>query len=161
MAQPIQLSDLSAETCHRAHFPVRIEMVGSGPTPDHSHSSPANVLVEGWEREKPAAFKRSISGWGWSGGWGSSSGCRNPQAQSKWQELGWVCVPIAVETYGNLGQEAKETFSRLASCLATDSSQPYCRSLWTLKSNLDEGHCKRHSNQSLPANRAAYLRTYV
>ena len=29
-----------------------------------------------------------------------------------------------VETYGNWGQEAKQSFSRLASRLATDSSQP-------------------------------------
>ena len=42
----------------------------------------------------------------------------------KCQELGWACVPIAVETYSNWGQEAKQTFSRLASHLATDSSQP-------------------------------------
>ena len=40
------------------------------------------------------------------------------------QELGWACVPIAVETYGNWGQEAKQTFSRLASRLVTDTSQP-------------------------------------
>ena len=42
----------------------------------------------------------------------------------KCQELGWACVPIAVETYGNWGHEVKQTFSRLASRLATDSSQP-------------------------------------
>ena len=29
-------------------------------------------------------------------------------------ELGWTCVPLAVETYGNWGVEAQETFSRLA-----------------------------------------------
>eukprot|EP00731_Ephydatia_muelleri_P026270 Em0018g370a len=40
------------------------------------------------------------------------------------QELGWACVPIAVETYGNWVQEAKQTFSRLASRLVTDTSQP-------------------------------------
>ena len=42
----------------------------------------------------------------------------------KCQELGCARVSIAVETYGNWGQEAKLTFSRLAPCLATDSSQP-------------------------------------
>ena len=50
-----QLKDVFAEACHRAHFPVRIEM-GSGLTPDHNHSCPADVLVEGWERGKPTAF---------------------------------------------------------------------------------------------------------
>ena len=33
-------------------------------------------------------------------------------------ELGWSCVPLAVETYGNWGREAEETFSRLANPLA-------------------------------------------
>ena len=32
----------------------------------------------------------------------------------KCAELGWTCVPLAVETYGNWGREAQETFSRLA-----------------------------------------------
>ena len=38
----------------------------------------------------------------------------------KCSELGWVCIPLAVETYGNWGKEA--TFSRLASCIAITSS---------------------------------------
>ena len=38
----------------------------------------------------------------------------------KCEELGWACVPIAIETYGNWGQEAKQTVSQLASRLATD-----------------------------------------
>ncbi|KAL5510611.1 hypothetical protein EMCRGX_G006179 [Ephydatia muelleri] len=37
-------------------------------------------------------------------------------------ELGWTCVPLAVETYGNWGVEAQETFSRLASLLAASHS---------------------------------------
>ena len=48
----------------------------------------------------------------------------------KCQELGWACVPIAVETYYNWpwGREAKDTFSCLASRLAIKSkviSDPY------------------------------------
>ena len=53
------------------------------------------------------------------------------------QELGWACVPIAVETYGNWGQEAKQTFSRLASCLATDSSQPKSKVIADLYGHLN------------------------
>ena len=49
-----------AEACRHAHFPVRIEMV-SGLTPDHNHSRPADVLVEGWERGKPAAFDITVT----------------------------------------------------------------------------------------------------
>ena len=53
------------------------------------------------------------------------------------QELGWACLPIAVKTYGNWGQEAKQTFSRLASCLATDSSQPKSKVIADLYGHLN------------------------
>ena len=45
-----QLRDVFAKASHRAHFDVRIEM-GRGLTPDHNHSCPADVYVEGWERK--------------------------------------------------------------------------------------------------------------
>ena len=37
-------------------------------------------------------------------------------------ELGWTCVPLAVETNGNWGVEAQGTFSRLPSLLAASHS---------------------------------------
>ena len=37
-------------------------------------------------------------------------------------ELGWTYVPLAVETYGNWGMEAQETFSCLASLLVASHS---------------------------------------
>eukprot|EP00731_Ephydatia_muelleri_P014677 Em0008g397a len=42
----------------------------------------------------------------------------------KCQELGWSCIPLAVETYGNWGKQAHDTFSRLASFLAIHQSSP-------------------------------------
>eukprot|EP00731_Ephydatia_muelleri_P014545 Em0008g265a len=42
----------------------------------------------------------------------------------KCQDLGWSCIPFAVETYGNWGKEAHHTFSRLASYLAIHQSSP-------------------------------------
>ena len=42
----------------------------------------------------------------------------------KCQELGWSCIPLAVETYGNWGKLAHDTFSRLASFLAIHQSSP-------------------------------------
>ena len=53
------------------------------------------------------------------------------------QELGWACVPIAVETCGNWGQEAKQPFSRSASRLATDSSQPKSKVIADLYGRLN------------------------
>eukprot|EP00731_Ephydatia_muelleri_P016202 Em0009g626a len=42
----------------------------------------------------------------------------------KCQGLGWSCIPLAVETYGNWGKEAQDTISRLASHLAIHQSSP-------------------------------------
>ena len=35
---------------------------------------------------------------------------------AKCTELGWVCIPLAVETYGYWGAEAQGSISRLAAC---------------------------------------------
>ena len=42
----------------------------------------------------------------------------------KCQELGWTCIPLAVETFCNWGKEAHLTFSRLAPHLAISMSSP-------------------------------------
>ena len=59
---------------------------------------------------------------------------------SKCEELGWKCIPLAVETFCNWGKEAHLTFSRLAPHLAISLSSPkssilvdmYCRMNLTL-----------------------------
>ena len=43
---------------------------------------------------------------------------------AKCAELGWVSIPLAVETYGCLDTEAKWAFSQLASRLATKQNFP-------------------------------------
>ena len=43
---------------------------------------------------------------------------------AKCSDLGWICIPLVVETYGAWGKEALEAFSMLASRLATSSSRP-------------------------------------
>ena len=42
----------------------------------------------------------------------------------KCSELGWLCIPLVVESYGAWGKEAMESFSSLASRLAITSSRP-------------------------------------
>ena len=42
----------------------------------------------------------------------------------KCQELGWTCIPLAVETFCNWGKEAHLTFSRLTSHLFIIMSSP-------------------------------------
>eukprot|EP00731_Ephydatia_muelleri_P032470 Em0024g14a len=47
-----------------------------------------------------------------------------PSNGPKCQELGWSCILLADETYGNWGKEAQDTISRLASHLAIHPSSP-------------------------------------
>ena len=47
----------------------------------------------------------------------------------KCRELGWICIPMAVETYSNWGKEAQHMFSRLATYLAIHLSWPMSRVL--------------------------------
>ncbi|KAL5488938.1 hypothetical protein EMCRGX_G017965 [Ephydatia muelleri] len=42
----------------------------------------------------------------------------------KCQELGWTCIPLAVETFGHWGKEAQAVFSRLASFIAIHRASP-------------------------------------
>ena len=42
----------------------------------------------------------------------------------KCEELGWSCIPLVVETFGNWGKEAHLNFSMLASHIATSMSSP-------------------------------------
>ena len=51
---------LFAEFCRRAHLSVKIE-VGQGLSRVHSNSRPADVLVNAWERAKPAAFDIKVT----------------------------------------------------------------------------------------------------
>ena len=51
--------------------------------------------------------------------------CRKHSSDDpKCQELGWVCIPLAVETYGNWDKEAQNTFSCLASLLSISQCSP-------------------------------------
>eukprot|EP00731_Ephydatia_muelleri_P035335 Em0115g3a len=128
------LRDVFVDFCRRAHLSVSVEK-GHGLTRDHSHTRPADVLIAGWDRGKPAAFDVTVT---------SplcpailrescrSSGAASMAAETrklltngpKCQELGWTCIPLAVETFCNWGKEAHLTFSRLASHLAISLSSP-------------------------------------
>eukprot|EP00731_Ephydatia_muelleri_P010675 Em0005g1261a len=53
------------------------------------------------------------------------------------QELGWTCIPLAVETYGNWGMEAQSVFSRLASLLAIGQAIPKPKMLGDIYGHLN------------------------
>ena len=95
----------------------------------HNYARPADVLVDGLDRAKPAAFdvtvispltpltlnEASIH----EGAAGLVAETRKHAANdARCQALGWSCIPLAVETFGNWGREAQCVFSRLATLLA-------------------------------------------
>ena len=55
VARHNHLRDIFANFCRLSHLSVRVE-VGNGLARDHVNSRPADVLVQGWDRGKPAAF---------------------------------------------------------------------------------------------------------
>ena len=48
----------------------------------------------------------------------------NNANSTKCTELGWTCIPMAVETFGHWGRKAQGVLSRLASHLSISLSQP-------------------------------------
>ena len=54
--------------------------------------------------------------------WPAYVHCVAKSDDPKCAELGWRCVPLAVETYCNWGEEARGTFALLATRLAFGSS---------------------------------------
>eukprot|EP00731_Ephydatia_muelleri_P031244 Em0022g758a len=147
VARHNHLQDIFANFCRRAHLSVRIE-VGYGLARDHVNSRPADVLVQGWDRGKPAAFdvtfaspltpvtlnNASTS----VGAAAYAAELRKHVANdTRCQELGWTCIPLAVETYGNWGMEAQSVFSRLASLLAIGQAIPKPKMLGHIYGHLE------------------------
>ena len=122
------LRDIFVESCHRACLGGQVE-VGSGLGLDRLHSRPSDVLVNNWHLGKPAAFDLTVTSplnpitltevgvrCGSSALFAEAR--KHNANDSKCAELGWVCIPLAVESNGCWGTEAQQSFSRLAAGLA-------------------------------------------
>ncbi|KAL5487232.1 hypothetical protein EMCRGX_G019809 [Ephydatia muelleri] len=103
--------------------------VGSGLGHDERRTRPADVLVPNWDLGKPAAFDLTVASplnqsilneaCVTAGSSARISEQRKHASNDvKCSELGWSCIPLAVETYGCWGAEARLHFSRFASRLA-------------------------------------------
>ena len=129
-----RLRDVFAESCRRACIGVQVE-AGSGLGRDEHHTRPADVLATNWMLGKPAAFdfavtsplnsstlhEASVT----AGSAAHATEARKHQANDvKCAELGWVSIPVVVETYGCWGTEAKWALSQLASRLAMRLNSP-------------------------------------
>ena len=117
-------------------------------TPDGSWSHPADVLVSDWITGRFVAFDFTVSSplsvaslnqaCTTSGFTVLLAETRKHKANDpKLGELGWVCVPLAVETYGNWGKEARDTFSRLATWLAIWSPKSKSSCVYEIYSRLN------------------------
>ena len=101
---------------------------GSGLGHEGHRTRPADILIPHWDLGKPAALNLTVtstlnSSTLMEAGVTSGSAALAAEVRNandvKCSELGWTCIPIAVETYGCWGAEAMQTLSRLASRLAT------------------------------------------
>ena len=114
---------------------MRLER-GHGLTRDLAHTRPADILIAGWDRGKPAVLDLAITSPFCSAILIES--CHQADAAALAAEVrklhsnapnakswaGPVLILLAVKTYGNWGKQAHDTFSRLASYLAIHQSSP-------------------------------------
>ena len=117
-------------------------------TPDVSRSRPADVLVRDWITGRFAAFDFTVSSplsvvslnqACITSGFATLSveTHKHKVNDPKCSELGWVCVPLAVETYGNCGKEARDTFFHLATRLAIGSPKSKNSFVYKIYSRLN------------------------
>ena len=133
VTQHNRLRNIFVELCHQAHLSVRVE-AGFGLSRVLRNTRPADVLVQDWVRGSPAiditvispltpAMLRDASTSAGSAAYAAE--CRKHEANdTKCQELGWTCIPLAVETFVHWGKEAQAVFSRLASFIAIHRASP-------------------------------------
>ena len=84
----------------------------------HDHTRPADVLIAGWDRGKHAALDITVASplcpailpeaSHHSGAAANGAELRKLNANStKCTDLGWTCIPMAVETFDHWGREAQ------------------------------------------------------
>ena len=128
------LLDILAEAFQTAHLSVQAE-AGAGLSTDFCQSRPADILVQDWDCRKPAAFDISVvsplnsnvlSAAGARAGAASEAAelRKHTANDAKCAELGWVSIPLVVESYGTWAKEAQQSFSKLAFRLAVHGCVP-------------------------------------
>ncbi|KAL5491540.1 hypothetical protein EMCRGX_G016842 [Ephydatia muelleri] len=116
---------LKVETCHQAHIGFKVE-VGINLSRDHSKTCPADILLPNWFLGKTAALDVSSiapfnpitlleTGVSATAAAQPTESRKHQTNDLKCSELGWVCVPMVVETYGVWGKEVIAVISSVAS----------------------------------------------
>eukprot|EP00731_Ephydatia_muelleri_P009104 Em0004g1442a len=117
-------------------LPARVKVeVGNNLSRDHSKTRPADILLPNWFLGRTAALDVSITSplnpvTLLEAGVSATTAAQATEARKhqandpKCSELGWVCIPMVVETYGAWGKEATAIISSVASSLATSTCRP-------------------------------------
>ena len=127
------LRDVFAQFCHRARLSGQLE-VGHESGGDSTNSRPADILVPNWVIGKPAAFDLKVvsplnsntlnEAGATSGSAAGKAEARKHNANDhRCRELGWVCIPLAVETYGCWGEEVQSALQPAWPCSCSAASQ--------------------------------------
>ncbi|KAL5475780.1 hypothetical protein EMCRGX_G025632 [Ephydatia muelleri] len=135
------LRDTFWESCKLACIAGQIE-AGSGLDVEGSRTRPADILLPNWEFGKPAALDFTITSAlnpstlneasVMAGSAASAAEIRKHVAyDEKCSRLGWVCIPLSVETYGCL--------DRLATRIATRTGCPKSSAVSGLYGRLSIG----------------------
>ena len=142
-----KLRDILVESFHRAHIRIHVE-AGSGLSQDHTNSRPADIPVFEWDQGKPAALDLTVVSplnanilnevGMTAGAEAQASEVRKHTANGqRCTNLGWSCVPLAVELYGAWGREAQMCFPLLATQLAVHNSSSKSKMIFELYSRLN------------------------
>eukprot|EP00731_Ephydatia_muelleri_P010160 Em0005g746a len=114
---------------------------------DFGHHSLSYFLVPNWDLGKPAAFDLSIMSTlhpsvlqeaSMTAGSAAlvAENRKHKYNDRKCEELGWVCIPLVVKTYGCWGAAAVAAFSKLAGCLSIRLNQPKSKIIYGIYSCL-------------------------
>ena len=99
------------------------------------HTRPADVRVPNWVLCMPVAFDLSVTSTlnaqmlqeacvtAGSAALAAQI-CKHRVNDERCREVGWVCIPLVVETYGCWGTEAIQALSRLATRVSTRQGRP-------------------------------------
>ena len=120
---------------------------GSSLDEEGRQTRPADILVQNWEFGKPAALDftvtsplnpNTLNGASVTAGSAASAAEARKHAtnDAKCNRLGWVCIPLAVETYGCWGDEAIKCLDRLAARIATRTARPKSSALYGSRDNI-------------------------
>jgi hypothetical protein len=106
---------------------------------------PADILVNDWSRGKAGAFditavspltSENLHGAGDSDVISKAAAGKHADNDDKCAELGWICVPLAVDTYGQWCDEAHLAFSEIAMRLAVQTKVSFSSALSSIYNTL-------------------------